>query len=109
MIYIPDRGDVIWINFDPQVGREQAKHRPALVLTRKRYNHMIGLCVVCPITSKKKNYPFEIPILTSKIEGAILTDQVKSIDWAGRQAKFIDRVSEDVLQEVKELLSTLIF
>ena len=73
--YVPDAGDIIWIDFDPQAGREQSKRRPALVLTDSKYNRASGLCVVCPLTSVRKGYPFEIPVVIDKIEGAVLADQ----------------------------------
>src|SRR6202171_6794879 len=86
--YVPDAGDIVMMDFDPQVGREQAKRRPALVLTDQRYNRASGLAVVCPLASKRKPYPFALPITVDKVEGAVLVDQLKSMDWLGRSAKF---------------------
>src|SRR5712692_11357455 len=86
--YVPGAGDIVMMDFDPQVGREQAKRRPALVLTDQRYNRASGLAVVCPLTSKRKTYPFALPITVDKVEGAVLVDQLKSMDWAGRKAEF---------------------
>ena len=77
--YVPDTGDIVFLDFDPQVGREQAKRRPALVLTDLRYNRASGLAVVCPLTSKVKPYPFTLPITVGSVEGAVLIDQLKSI------------------------------
>ena len=107
MAYVPDRGEVIWINFDPQAGREQARHRPALVLSTKAYNLKTSLCVVCPITSQVKGYPFEVQILADDL-GVVLADQVKSLDWRARKAKPKGKVSGDVLAEVIGKLSSLI-
>ncbi|MGD0509113.1 MAG: type II toxin-antitoxin system PemK/MazF family toxin, partial [Terriglobales bacterium] len=80
--YVPEAGDIIFLDFDPQVGHEQAKRRPALVLTDQRYNRASGLAIVCPLTSKRKPYPFALPVKVDKVEGAILVDQLKSVDWA---------------------------
>jgi mRNA interferase MazF len=88
--YVPRCGDAIWLTFDPQVGHEQAGRRPALVLSSTDYNRTIGLAVVCPITSQVKGYPFEVAIPRGiQVHGVVLADQVKSIDWRGRDAKFI--------------------
>lgn len=107
MSFVPDRGDVIWINFDPQAGREQARHRPALVLSPKAYNRKTSLCIVCPITSQIKGYPFEVAIRDDDLS-VVLADQVKSLDWNVRKAKRKGSVSDDVLAEVIGKLSALI-
>src|SRR5580693_1916469 len=86
--YVPEAGDIVMLDFDPQIDREQAKRRPALVLTDQRYNRASGLAIVCPLTSKRKPYPFALPITVDDVEGAVLVDQLKSLDWAGRKAKF---------------------
>jgi mRNA interferase MazF len=80
--YVPDRGDVIWIQFTPQAGREQAGHRPALVLTPRAYNQKVGLAVCCPIRSQVKGYPFEVTLPPGlPASGVILSDHVKNLDW----------------------------
>ncbi len=107
MTFIPDRGDVIWINFDPQAGREQAQHRPALVLSPKAYNAKTSLCVLCPLTSQTKGYPFEV-IVPGKTLSVVLADQAKSMDWRVRKAKIKGQVDADVLAEVLAKLQTLI-
>ena len=107
MSFVPDRGDVIWINFDPRAGREQARHRPALVLSPKAYNRKTSLCIVCPITSQIKGYPFEVAIRDDDLS-VVLADQVKSLDWNVRKAKRKGSVSDDVLAEVIGKLSALI-
>ena len=98
---------VIWINFDPQAGREQARHRPALVLSPKAYNRKTSLCIVCPITSQIKGYPFEVAIRDDDLS-VVLSDQVKSLDWNVRKAKRKGSVSDEVLAEVIGKLSALI-
>ena len=107
--YIPARGDVIWLSFNPQSGHEQSGHRPAIVISPKEYNEKVGLVLCCPITSKVKDYPFEVNInLKNMINGVILSDQVKSLDWKERQAKYIVTASKEVLDEVLEKLNLLI-
>ncbi|PWH12837.1 MAG: endoribonuclease MazF [Anaerolineae bacterium] len=109
MAYIPNRGDIVWITFNPQAGHEQAGRRPALVLSPSAYNGKVGLAILCPITSQVKNYPFEVIIPDGlKISGAILSDQVKSLDWRARQAEFICKLPESSLDEVLQKLGTLI-
>ncbi len=108
MAYIPDRGHIIWIDFDPQAGREQARHRPALVLSPKAYNRKTSLCVLCPMTSRIKGYPFEV-IISNNDSSVVLADQVKSLDWKARKAKKKGEVDEEILAEVVGKLGTLIF
>jgi len=106
--YVPQAGDIVFIDFDPKVGHEQAKRRPALVLTDQRYNQASGLAVVCPLTSKRKPYPFALPIKVDKVEGAVLVDQLKSIDWAGRQAQFHYKAEPALLTKVRQYISVLL-
>lgn len=90
----PDRGDVILLSFDPTLGHEQAGFRPAVVLSPELYNKTSGLCLVCPITTSVKDYPFEVPLEGArKTSGVALADQVRSIDWQARKIKIIDRIS----------------
>jgi len=107
MTFIPDRGDIIWINFDPQAGREQAHHRPALVLSPKAYNEKTFLCVVCPLTTQIKGYPFEV-VIPGKVPSVVLADQIMSMDWRVRKAKLKGRVDANILVEVLAKLQTLI-
>lgn len=86
MAYVPERGDIVWLSFDPQAGHEQAGHRPALVLSPKTYNGKTGLMLCCPMTTKIKGYPFEVA-LAGATPSAALADQVKSLDWRARKAK----------------------
>ena len=109
MAYIPDSGDIVWITFNPQAGHEQAGHRPALVLSPAAYNGKVGLAILCPITSQIKGYPFEVVIPDGlEISGAILSDQVKSLDWKARKAAFVCKLPSRTFDEVVQKLSTLI-
>ena len=108
-MYIHGRGDIIWLTFNPQAGREQAGRRPALVLSPAAYNGKVGLTILCPITSQIKGYPFEVLIPPKmKISGVILSDQIKSLDWKARQAELICRLPESALNEVLQKLLTLL-
>lgn len=107
--YVPDRGDLIWLQFNPQAGHEQAGKRPALVVSPASYNGKVGLSLVCPVTSRSKGYPFEVGIPQNlPIEGVILADQVKSLDWQSRQAVFIFKVPQAILSDVVSKLDLLI-
>lgn len=107
--YVPDRGDLIWLEFNPQSGHEQNGHRPALVISPKSYNQTVGLALICPITSKIKNYPFEVLLPENfKISGAILSDQIKSLDWNFRKAKFIAKAPIQVITETIEKIMVII-
>ena len=107
--YVPDRGDLIWLSFNPQAGHEQAGHRPAIVLSPKSYNQKVGLALVCPITSQIKGYPFEVRIPEGwPVKGVILSDQVKNLDWKSRKASFGCKSPPTVLKEVTAKLSVLI-
>jgi mRNA interferase MazF len=98
--YVPARGDLIWLSFNPQAGHEQAGHRPAVVISPGAYNRRVGLALCCPVTSQVKGYPFEVVLPQGLgVEGAILSDQIKSLDWRVRNARRIGRVPPDVLQE----------
>jgi mRNA interferase MazF len=106
--YVPEAGDIVMMEFDPQVGREQAKRRPALVLTDQRYNRASGLAIVCPLTSKRKPYPFALPITVGEVEGAVLVDQLKSMDWAGRKAKFHSKAELPLVNKVRQYVAVLL-
>lgn len=107
--YVPDRGDVVWLDFDPQAGHEQSGRRPAFVLSPQSYNGKTGLMLCCPITTQVKGYPFEVEVEgVAAVRGVILADQVKSLDWQVRRAekkgKVPDRVLEEVVLRVRALL-----
>lgn len=109
MAYILNRGDIVWVSFTPQAGREQVGQRPALVLSPETYNSKVGLAILCPITSQIKNYPFEVLIPDGlKIGGAILSDRIKNLDWKVRQEKFICKLPTTTLDEVLQKLGALI-
>ena len=99
--YVPDRGDLVWLEFTPQAGSEQRGRRLALVLSPKSYNGKVGLALFCPLTSKVKGYPFEVKLPEGyAVSGVVLSDQLKSLDWRSRKAKFIERISPDVMAMV---------
>lgn len=109
MAYVPDRGDAVWISFNPQAGHEQAGRRPAIVLSPAAYNRRVGLAIFCPITNQIKGYPFEVVIPTGlKVTGAVLSDQAKSLDWKVRDAELIVRLPASVIDEVFKKLRTLL-
>jgi mRNA interferase MazF len=106
--YIPSRGEIVWLDFTPQSGHEQAGRRPALVLSPKAYNRKSELMLCCPITSRMKGYPFEVALSGSSTRGVVLADQVKSVDWVARHAEYKETVSNEVLQEVVAKLQPLL-
>ena len=110
--YVPEIGDIVFLDFDPQIEHEQAKRRPALVLTDARYNRASGLSVVCPLTSKRKPYPFALPAtvggVAEAIPAAILVDQLKSMDWAGRHAEFHSKAAPALLTRVRQYIGVLL-
>lgn len=107
--YIPDRGDIVWVNFSPNSGHEQAGERPALVISPKEYSRISTLSLVCPITSKKKGYIYELPLLNSNnIRGYILVDQIRSMDYMARKFRFIEKSNPSLLKKVQHYLNSLI-
>jgi mRNA interferase MazF len=106
---VPDRGDFIWLNFDPQTGHEQAGRRPALVLSPRHYNAKAGLALCCPVTSQVKGYVFEVPIEPGgAVGGTVLADQLRSLDWRDRKAKRIAKAPAALVNEVFEKLILLL-
>ena len=106
--YVPEAGDIAWLRFDPQSGHEQAGHRPALVLSPSLYNEKTGLMVCCPLSSRVKGYPFEVVLNVDGLDGVVLSDQVKSLDWVARKAKKKGAVSDFVLLEVRARIKALL-
>nr|WP_295742984.1 endoribonuclease MazF [uncultured Acidocella sp.] len=106
MVYVPDAGDVVWLQFSPQAGHEQAGHRPAVVLSPATYNR-IGLMLCCPLTTKLKGYPFEV-LLAGNKPRAVLADQVKSLDWRAREVQRKGKVSDGELAEIRAKTRALI-
>jgi mRNA interferase MazF len=108
-IYIPGCGDLVWITLNPQAGHEQAGRRPAVVLSPKSYNSKTGLAIFCPVTSQVKGYPFEVLLPEGlPVAGAILSDQVKRLDWRVRNAELICPLPEEIVSEVLQKLNTLL-
>jgi len=105
--FVPDAGDIVWLQFDPQAGHEQAGHRPALVLSPAAYNGKTGLMLCCPMTTQIKGYPFEVRI-AGDTDSAVLADQVKSLDWRARRAKLKSRISAAELAEVRAKVMALV-
>ena len=106
--YVPERGDVVWLTFDPQAGHEQAGRRPAVVVSPRAYNGKVGLALFCPVTGKRKGYPYEVeipPALT--IGGVILSDQLKSLDWRARKAQYICRLPIPIMLDALARIRTL--
>ncbi|HEX7593548.1 MAG TPA: endoribonuclease MazF [Anaerolineae bacterium] len=107
--YVPQRGDVVWITLNPQAGHEQAGRRPAVVLSPAAYNGKVGLAILCPVTSQIKGYPFEVVIPDGlAITGAILSDQVKSLDWRARDAELICALPTTTVTQVLQKSNTLL-
>ena len=107
--YVPERGDIVWLTFDPQAGHEQAGHRPGLVLSPAAYNGRRGMMLCCPITSQVKGYPFEVVLANdSDVQGAVLADQIKCLDWRARKAKKKGRASPQVVRDTLNKLGTLL-
>jgi mRNA interferase MazF len=107
--YAPERGDIVWLRFDPQRGREQAGRRPAFVISPRAYNRKVGLALFCPITSKVKGYPFEVELPKGlKASGAVLCDQIKSLDWRVREAEKVCPAPADVLEEATAKILALV-
>ncbi|MBC6420764.1 MAG: endoribonuclease MazF [Hormoscilla sp. SP5CHS1] len=108
-LYVPHQGDIIWLNFTPQAGREQAGRRSALVLSKTRYNRRVGLALVCPITNQVKGYRFEVLIPEGLvISGVVLADQIRSLDWQARPAEFACQVTPEVMTEVVTKLTNIL-
>ena len=106
---VPDCGDLIWLSFTPQAGREQAGRRPALVLTPRSYNAKVGLCLVCPVTQQAKGYAFEVALPAGlPVQGIVLADHVKSADWRERDCEVVAKVPAEVVEEVLAKLKALL-
>ena len=107
--YVPAQGDLIWFDFDPQAGHEQGGHRPAVVLSAKAYNQLIGLALVCPVTSRVKGYPFEVKLPDGlPVTGVAPSDHVKNHDWRARRAKFIGKLDDATLTAVLQRARSLL-
>lgn len=108
-VYIPDRGDIVKLSFDPQQGHEQAGYRPAIILSPARYNKLSSLALMCPITNQVKGFLFEVALLQGMItSGVVLSDQVKSFDWRARRVKFVEQAPDELVEEVLAKLESLL-
>lgn len=106
--YIPDRGDIIWLTLDPTKGHEQKGRRPVLIISPRKYNAMTNMSLACPITSTVKDYPFEVVIKSPKINGVVISDQVRALAWKDRKADFVAKIPKDALDEVIKKIKLLI-
>lgn len=108
-IYVPERGDIVYLDFSPHQGREQGYKRPGIILSPIKYNRMASLALMCPITNQSKGLRFEVPLDDDmKTTGFVLSDQVKSFDWKARQVKFIEKASTELIEEVLAKVETLL-
>jgi mRNA interferase MazF len=108
--YVPKQGDFVVVNFDPQSGHEQRGRRPALVVSKTAFNRHTGMAMLCPITNTFRNFPFHVPVPSGlKLSGYIMVEQIKSIDYASRRAKFIARASQPVLDQVLGILDACVY
>ncbi len=107
--YIPKKGDLVILTFDPSAGHEQQGRRPALIISNETFNEHVGLAIACPITNTDRNFPFHVKIDSDKLSGFIMTEQVKSIDYKVRKVKFIEKVSDEVLDKVLGILESVVF
>ncbi len=105
--YVPDRGDIVWVTFSPRRGHEQAGRRPALVLSPRRYSEQTSFMFCCPITSRVKGYPFEVPVSAKAVHGVVLADQAYTFDWRARRTKFVGRAPEATIAKAGEFVATL--
>ena len=107
--YIPQRGDLVVLTFDPQAGHEQQGRRPALIISNTLFNQRVGLAIACPITNTDRNFPFHLNVQNENLSGFVMTEQVKSIDYRARNVKFVAKINEEVLDHVLGLVESIIF
>jgi len=106
--YIPEQGDVVILNFDPQSGHEQKGRRPALIVSNKVFNQHLGLAFACPITNTKRDFPFHIKVDSMNISGYIMTEQLKSIDYNSRNIKFVEKANHKIINQVLAIIDTIL-
>ena len=107
--YAPARGEIVWLQFEPQAGHEQSGRRPAVIVSPREYNEKVGLCLCCPVTSQAKGYPFEVDLPAGlEVKGVVLCDQVKSLDWKARRARTIGSLSSRSVKEIQARILALI-
>jgi len=107
--YIPEKGDLVILTFDPQAGHEQRGRRPALVVSNTSFNKKLGLSIVCPITNTNRDFPFHIEVKSENLTGFIMTEQIKSIDYNARKVKFVEKINENTLNQVLGITKSIIF
>ena len=107
-VYVPDRGDLVWLSLDPRVGREQAGERPVYVLSTKEFSEATGYALVCPVTSRVRGGPFEVKVRSDGISGVVLCDQAKSVDYVARKARFAGEAPPSVVADVLEAVAAII-
>jgi mRNA interferase MazF len=104
--YIPEQGDIVILNFDPQSGHEQ--RGPAIIVSNKTFNQYLGLAFACPITNRQRDYPFHIKVESQKITGFIMTEQIKSIDYNSREIKFVEKANSDTIQKILGIINSIL-
>ena len=107
--YIPKKGDLVILTFDPSAGHEQQGRRPALIISNEVFNKHVGLAIACPITNTDRNFPFHVKVESDNLTGFIMTEQVKSIDYNVRKVKFVERVSDEVMEKVLGIVESVVF
>ncbi|MCD4757360.1 MAG: type II toxin-antitoxin system PemK/MazF family toxin [Arcobacteraceae bacterium] len=106
--YIPEQGDIVALNFDPQSGHEQKGRRPAIIISNKVFNQHLGLAFACPITNTKRDFPFHIEVISENITGYIMTEQMKSIDYKARNIKFIEKADQQTINQILGIIDSII-
>ena len=106
--FVPDTGDIVWLEFSPHAEHEQAGHRPALVLSPSTYNNKTSTMLCCPMTTQIKGYPFEVIIQAQGISSAVLSDQIKNLDWRARKATLKGKASPEEVDEVRAKIAALL-
>jgi mRNA interferase MazF len=106
--YIPEQGDIVVLNFDPQSGHEQKGRRPAIIISNKTFNQYLGLAFACPITNTKRDFPFHIEVQSQNITGYIMSEQMKSIDYNARNIKFVEKVNQKIISQILEIIDSII-
>jgi len=107
--YIPKKGDLVILTFDPQAGHEQKGRRPALIISNEVFNKALGLAIACPITNTNRDFPFHVEVNSEKLTGFIMTEQIKSIDFKARKVKFVEKVDQNTLNQVLGITESIIF
>ncbi|NCB14387.1 MAG: mRNA-degrading endonuclease [Erysipelotrichia bacterium] len=107
--YIPQKGDLVILSFDPSSGHEQKGRRPALIISNEVFNKALGLAIACPITNTDRNFPFHVKLEAQNLKGFIMTEQIKSIDFNARKVKFVEKVDADTLNQVLGITKSIIF